>query len=245
MQTMDHGSALWRKLERFGIGPASAGLTFSRRLARENGWSQAFAERVIVEYKKFIYLIALHRLELTPSDEVDQAWHLHMTYTRSYWQGLCRNILGFELHHNPTRGGQQQARHFRQQYANTLRLYQDTFGQAAPKDIWPPVDKRFRHADQFVRLNRARHWILGKPPLTIPTLLIIAVSPLALVACGPEEGESAFWYWAKIGIGIAGALYLVRLLDKWLGGSGGGGGGGMGGGCSGAGCGGCGGCGGS
>ena len=32
-----------------------------------------------------------------PSDEVDQAWHLHLVYTRSYWGEFCPNVLGKPL----------------------------------------------------------------------------------------------------------------------------------------------------
>jgi hypothetical protein len=31
---------------------------------------------------------------VTPSEQVDQVWHLHLTYTRSYWDEFCPNVLG-------------------------------------------------------------------------------------------------------------------------------------------------------
>ncbi len=108
-----------QKLESFEIGSPSDGLTFAHRLARENNWSIAFSKSVVIEYKRFIYLIAISDHQMTPSDQMDQAWHLHMTYTRSYWVDLCRNTLGFELHHNPTKGGDNEGRKFRKQYQHT------------------------------------------------------------------------------------------------------------------------------
>ena len=43
------GHPVWEALSRYTIGPADAELTFAARLARENGWGSAQAERVIEE----------------------------------------------------------------------------------------------------------------------------------------------------------------------------------------------------
>src|SRR4051794_21859641 len=78
-------AALWQKIKAFELDRAGDGFPFSARLARENGWSRSFAFRVIEEYRRFVYLMATAPHPVSPSDAVDQAWHLHMTYTRSYW----------------------------------------------------------------------------------------------------------------------------------------------------------------
>lgn len=101
---------LWRRLAGFEVGAADAALTFTRRLARENRWSEAFARRVLEEYRRFVYLSMVAGRPMTPSDAVDQAWHLHLSYTRSYWQGLCRDVLGRPLHHEPTQGDRRSGR---------------------------------------------------------------------------------------------------------------------------------------
>jgi hypothetical protein len=77
---------LWRELERYEIGPTDAALTFAARLARKNRWNAGFAERVIGEYKRFCFLAVTAGHEVTPSDAVDQAWHLHLTYSRDCWE---------------------------------------------------------------------------------------------------------------------------------------------------------------
>lgn len=89
----------------FPLDDPGAGLGFSTRISRENGWSRAFTADVIREYRRFLYLSAVAGHAVTPSDAVDQAWHLHLCYTRNYWQELCRDTLGFPLHHGPTKGG--------------------------------------------------------------------------------------------------------------------------------------------
>ena len=97
---------LWQKIEEFEIGPSDATLSFAGRLARENNWTLTEAGKAILEYKRFIYLAATSDGEVTPSDVVDQVWHLHLTYTQSYWDELCGTILNGPLHHGPTQGGQ-------------------------------------------------------------------------------------------------------------------------------------------
>jgi len=96
---------LWSRIGAFALDDPRAGFQFTDRLARDNGRSLHFAQRVAVAYKKFILLCAISPEPVTPSDVVDQAWHLHMIYTESYWTDLCRNTLGKQVHHNPTKGG--------------------------------------------------------------------------------------------------------------------------------------------
>lgn len=155
---------LWKRLVALDLD-GTAALSFSRRLARDNGWSPAFAQRVVLEYKKFVYLAATCGHSVTPSDEVDQAWHLHLVYTRSYWDELCGQVLGFALHHGPTKGGAAEGHKFQDWYAATQRSYEAAFGTAPPADIWPPAAVRFGEAPHFRRVNMRGKWLLPKPRL--------------------------------------------------------------------------------
>jgi hypothetical protein len=74
---------LYERIQAFSLDQPDDGLSFSRRLARDNGWSLEYAQRVIEEYKKFAFLAVVAGHPVTPSDQVDQVWHLHLTYTRS------------------------------------------------------------------------------------------------------------------------------------------------------------------
>ena len=147
------GTELWNRIAGHAIGPADASLTFAARLARENRWSLAHAERVIGEYKRFCYLAMTAGHEVTPSDAVDQAWHLHLTYSRDYWEVFCPKVLGANLHHGPTRGGPAERSRFYNQYAATLATYEAAFGEAPPADIWPGAHRRFTVDPQGVRVN--------------------------------------------------------------------------------------------
>ncbi|MFM9935026.1 MAG: glycine-rich domain-containing protein [Novosphingobium sp.] len=134
---------LWQMLSTYEVGPADADLSFTARLARENGWTLAHAARVFEEYRRFLFLAVTAGHPVTPSDAVDQAWHLHLTYTRDYWERLCPEVLGQALHHGPTKGGRAEGERFFEQYAQTLRSYETAFGPA-PADIWPDARRRLQ-----------------------------------------------------------------------------------------------------
>jgi hypothetical protein len=144
---------VWAALFPYIIGPDDAALTFADRLARENGWSAAYADRVILEYKRFCFLAVTGTQEVTPSDAVDQAWHLHLTYTRDYWERFCPDILGKPLHHGPTAGGTEERGRFFEQYAQTLKRYEEIFGEPAPADIWPSAAQRLLHDPKARRVH--------------------------------------------------------------------------------------------
>lgn len=160
----DQMLALWTKLQAFEIDGEGRGseLSFERRLARENNWSVGFARRVIEEYKRFVLLARHAGHRVTPSDEVDQAWHLHLTYTRSYWERLCGEVLDRPLHHDPTKGGEREYAKFEDWYARTLESYRRIFGAEPPADIWPVGSDRFDPDRRFKRIDVASHFVVPK-----------------------------------------------------------------------------------
>lgn len=144
---------LWQRLAASEIGPQTATLSFPARLARENRWSHDFTARVIVEYKRFCYLAVTAGHEVTPSDAVDQAWHLHLTYSRDYWEVFCAEVLQADLHHGPTDGGSAERARYYDQYAATFVSYQAAFGAPPPPDIWPAARRRFGADPKSYRVN--------------------------------------------------------------------------------------------
>lgn len=210
-----------------------AQLPFSQRLARENGWDRDYALRVIEEYKRFLYLSAAQVTPVTPSDQVDQAWHLHLTYSEHYWNLLCKYVLGGPLHHTPTRGGTSEDRRYRDCYARTLELYTESFGALPPEDIWPDVETRFANAGSFQRVDTSRYLMLPLPAvLREPSVLFPVALTAGLAGCGVSIDGEGFGF--KDLILVAGLVWLVRWLIKNYSGGGGSG-------CAGSGCGGCGG----
>jgi hypothetical protein len=170
---------LWERLREFRVDDGNPVLPFTARLARENGWSPNFAQRVFSEYRRFLYLAAVAGHVVTPSDHVDQAWHLHLAYTRSYWDTLCRSILNRPLHHDPTRGGESESSRFESCYERTLRSYEVEFGEAPPADIWPGPRDRFDHDAHARRVNTLDHWVIPKRTTTHAALVgALAVAPV-------------------------------------------------------------------
>jgi uncharacterized protein (TIGR04222 family) len=155
---------LYQRLQHFEFEQAAAKLSFSQRLAREQNWSPLYTQRVLNEYKKFAFLAVVADHVVTPSEQVDQAWHLHLTYTRSYWQEFCPQILGQPLHHEPTIGGQAEQQKFFVHYNQTLKSYHQFFGHQPPADIWPSAVDRFQPLQQQW-LSRAQNWVIPKPAL--------------------------------------------------------------------------------
>lgn len=96
---------LWQRIAAHHFGPADASLTFAARLARKNRWSLAEAKLVVEDYRRFCYLAVTAGHEVTPSDAVDQAWHLHLIYSCDYWEEFCPLVLRVDLHHGLTSGG--------------------------------------------------------------------------------------------------------------------------------------------
>jgi len=153
---------LWKRIQAFDIDGGGAAFSFRDRLARENEWPGVYADRVIAEYRRFVFLAMTAGHPVTPSDEVDQAWHLHLTYTESYWTRLCGEVLGQPLHHGPTRGGDAEHAKFLDWYARTLASYGRAFGEAPPPDCWPEPRERMLATQRFRRVNAAENWIIPK-----------------------------------------------------------------------------------
>jgi hypothetical protein len=153
---------LWDKIKEFELDDPNSSMTFTDRLAKENGWTHEFSVRAILEYKRFLFLICVSGQPLTPSDEVDQVWHLHLLYTHSYWDELCGSILKKKIHHGPTKGGHSENQKFTNWYIKTLELYKRNFKQDPPVDIWPSNEVRFRNVN-FQRVNMESNWIIKKP----------------------------------------------------------------------------------
>jgi len=133
-----------------------------------------------------------------------------LTYTRSYWDEFCKEVLGTPLHHEPTRGGQTETQKFWQLYQQTLDSYERLFNEQPPADIWPAPEQRFARDVHFVWANTQQHWLIPKPGWSwltqawqqlrmLPLLLLVsviisgcaAVSPLSI---GSMMAGEVFWF---------------------------------------------------
>jgi hypothetical protein len=153
---------LWDRIQAFSFDTGAVAFPFWSRLAAENGWSLPYAARAIGEYRRFLYLAVAAGHPVSPSDHVDQVWHLHLLYTESYWDRLCRDTLGRPLHHHPTSGGGAEREKFDDWYRKTLVSYRRLFLENPPDDIWPRPEAGAGDS-RYQRVNTSRCWIIRKP----------------------------------------------------------------------------------
>ena len=154
---------LWERIQSFSFDTGPTAYPFWSRLASENGWSMGYAARAITEYRRFLYLAVAAGHPVSPSDHVDQVWHLHLLYTESYWNRLCADVLGLPLHHHPSIGGAAEREKFDGWYRDTLASYCRLFLEDPPADIWPDGDTHAGDGGHYRRVNTDRCWIILKP----------------------------------------------------------------------------------
>ena len=208
---------LLRKIESFDIDGGDCTLPFAARLAREHGWSRPYAERVVREYKRYVFLAMISDVPRCPSEDVDAAWHLHLTYTRSYWKRFCGELLGTPLHHEPTRGGAAEADKHLAMYEATLAAYREAFEEEPRPEIWPPATQRFGVDIRQRMVNTTRNWVIPKQPvkrvLQVAAAFLIAV--VLLPGCdgglNPFQLNGADFFYFLIPAMI-GAICLGRVI---------------------------------
>ncbi|WP_294221488.1 hypothetical protein [uncultured Chryseobacterium sp.] len=134
--TLPENELLWNRLLHFELDHPGAEFPFSKKLAKEENWTESFTQKAIEEYKKFVYLCCILPNGASPGEVVDKVWHLHLTYTQNYWEEFCPDILQRKLHHHPSNGGNSEAEKHRNWFGETLKNYRKVFGQLPPEEIW-------------------------------------------------------------------------------------------------------------
>lgn len=214
-------SELLKSIESFDIDGGEAALPFAARLAREQGWSRGYADRAIREYKRYVFLAMCSDVPVCPSEDVDAAWHLHLTYTRSYWKRFCGDVLGRPLHHDPTRGGPAEADKHLKMYEATLAAYREAFGEEPPADIWPPAMQRFGDDIRHRMVNTARNWVIPKQPIrrVLQVAAALLLAAVVLPGCNGGlnpfdlKGTDFFYFYIPM---LLGAIVLGRVIRSNL-----------------------------
>lgn len=157
---------LWCRIGAHPFECKEHALDFTARLARDRGWSLDFARGAVAEYRRFCFLAMVFDTPVTPSEEVDEVWHQHLTYSRDYWERWCGQALGAPLHHDPTAGGPAEQARYRGRYAETLARYEAYFGPPDPA-FWPGTRQRFRPKPRYRIVDEDRVWLLPRPKLRL------------------------------------------------------------------------------
>ncbi|WP_196886384.1 glycine-rich domain-containing protein [Aureivirga sp. CE67] len=87
-------------------------------------------KELFVEVLKFLFLVGKNNQTLTPSLNVDLAWHEFILFTRTYHQ-FCDNHFGRYIHHQPEENIAKNNSNFQK----TIKLYIITFGEPK-KEFW-------------------------------------------------------------------------------------------------------------
>lgn len=127
---------LWNRLQEFSLDKANVNFPFSKKLAKEENWTEDFTAKAIEEYKKFVYLCCILPNGASPSEIVDKVWHMHLIYTQNYWEEFCPNILQQKLHHHPSNGGQNENEKHKHWFSETLINYEKIFQEIPPHEVW-------------------------------------------------------------------------------------------------------------
>ncbi|WP_336689759.1 MULTISPECIES: glycine-rich domain-containing protein [unclassified Chryseobacterium] len=145
---------LWNRLQEFSLDECAADFPFSKKLAKEENWTETFTRKAIDEYKKFVYLCCKLPSGASPSEIIDKVWHMHLIYTQNYWEEFCPEVLQQKLHHQPSQGGESENEKHKSWFAETLENYEKIFEQEPPKDIWKPVQipSKKRKISPFVKI---------------------------------------------------------------------------------------------
>lgn len=214
---------LLRRIESFEVDDDGCALPFALRLARAHRWSVAYSERVVAEYKRFVFLCVTGSAPCCPSEDVDAAWHMHLTYSRSYWDRFCGTVLGRPLHHEPSRGSYEEARKHRAMYAATLAAYRGAFGTEPPPDIWPPVGDRFGAKARRRVVSTAENWIVPKKATwrTLQCTGVLVMAALVLPGClgglNPLalRGTDFLWFLVPaMAVAVVGGRLLRAALQR-------------------------------
>lgn len=100
------------------------------RIAKLYHHTEEIAADLVKEAKRMLYLRAVTGNPVSPSEEIDDAWHEMILFTKFYQQ--FADFIGHFVHHNPTPGPPDGGK----MYANTKKMYEEVFGEKPNHDYW-------------------------------------------------------------------------------------------------------------
>ncbi|WP_346069807.1 glycine-rich domain-containing protein [Sphingobacterium siyangense] len=189
-----HQDSLWLRLQEFSLDRPNVDFPFSKKLAKEENWTLDFTQKVIEEYKKFVYLCCRLDNGASPSEIVDKVWHMHLLYTQNYWEEFCPHVLRQNLHHHPSTGGDIAKKEHEKWFSDTLAGYREIFKQEPPKNIW------------IKETNGRRKTMIGKLGL-----IFLSTPILLLSSCWGEVMNrlTAMFMWGTSFFFLVGIVMLI------------------------------------
>jgi hypothetical protein len=118
-----------KDFENLDLGPIMFKLTDAQH---GEGWSSERAERVAIQYRRFLTLIRENpNTTIVPTEAIDEFWHYHVLDTMKYAED-CKEYFGYFVHHFPYLGlrGDDDVKRLADAFENTKRLYEKRFGES-------------------------------------------------------------------------------------------------------------------
>ncbi|MGO0999471.1 TIGR04222 domain-containing membrane protein [Lysobacter sp. CA196] len=200
--------ALWQRLcdYRFDDDDSNEFLT---RVATTSLLALSEARAALDEYRRFCFLAVTVAHAVTPSQLVDEIWHTHIIDTRRY-ERFRTEVLRYELHHVPSRGGSGEELKHQRQYADTVDSYRRFFG-LPPSRFWPePRAPRAPAAASIAFAEPRAPW----RPMRFG--MVAVVGTYALMALGANETNPLHWSGGLFLAWFVVLMIAALIAGSWL-----------------------------
>lgn len=124
---------LWLKLNLMNADGLQAFAPLVDTMQKQLGQNAGMAQRVIEEYRKFLFLAMRAGHQVIPPGPVNDAWMMHLQNAQNYWENL-----GSMIAERPIAQGldASQFSSMADTWKMTLESYEKIFGMKPPMDIW-------------------------------------------------------------------------------------------------------------
>lgn len=124
---------LWLKLNMMNAQGLQAFAPMMKLVEQQMGANVEMAQRIIEEYRKFLFLAMRAGHQVIPPGVINDVWMMHIQNAQNYWENLSQMIT-----ERPTAQGID-AKSFASMadaWTATLQSYEKIFGTKPPLDIW-------------------------------------------------------------------------------------------------------------
>ncbi len=124
---------LWLKLNMMSAEGLQAFAPLAQMMQQQMGTNAEMAQRVIEEYRKFLFLAMRAGHQVIPPGIINDVWMMHLQNAQNYWE-----TLGQMIGERPMTQGidPKNLGTMADAWAATLKSYEQIFGTKPPMDIW-------------------------------------------------------------------------------------------------------------
>ena len=125
---------LWLKLNMMNAEGLQAFAPVMEAMQKQWGQNAEMAQRIIEEYRKFLFLAMRAGHQVIPPGPVNDVWMMHLQNAQNYWENLGKMIGD-----RPMAQGGADPKNFASMadaWKATLDSYEKIVGRKPPMDIW-------------------------------------------------------------------------------------------------------------